>query len=191
MTNCVFYFDWRNRLKEEVTKDYFLTLLETIEKEEEKFIIYPARVDRFNFTLCPFANIKVVILGQDPYHGPGQAHGNPTIKLGFCFSVPVGIPIPKSLLNIYKELQQDLGQEEFPFPQHGNLESWAEQGVLLLNASLTVRKGEANSHSKLGWIPFTDSIISNVANTLEGVVFLLWGKDAQRKINRIDSVNSF
>lgn len=134
--------------------------------------IYPPGSMIFNaFNHTPFDNVKVVILGQDPYHGPGQAHG-------LCFSVQYGVAPPPSLVNIFKELQADIG---IPIPDHGNLTSWADQGVFLLNASLTVRAGEPMSHAKIGWAPFTDAVIKTISDKKEHVVFLLWGKFAQEK----------
>lgn len=134
--------------------------------------IYPPGSMIFNaFNHTPFEKVKVVILGQDPYHGPGQAHG-------LCFSVQYGIAPPPSLVNIFKELQADIG---IPIPGHGNLTRWADQGVFLLNASLTVRAGEPMSHAKIGWAPFTDAVIKTISDKKEQVVFLLWGKFAQEK----------
>ena len=141
--------------------------------------IYPPASEVFNaFTLTPLDNVKVVILGQDPYHGPGQAHG-------LCFSVQSGVKTPPSLVNIYKELAQDI--EGFHIPEHGNLTAWAEQGVLLLNAVLTVEQGKAHSHAKWGWETFTDAVIKSVNDTQHGVVFLLWGSHAQKKGQNIDT----
>ncbi len=142
-------------------------------------IIYPPREDIYSFTnLTPLSDIKVVILGQDPYHGPSQAHG-------LCFSVKKPIPPPPSLINIYKELQKDI--PGFTLPSHGDLTGWAKQGVLLLNATLTVRKGEANSHAKAGWMLFTDSIISYLNKSKTNLVFMLWGGFAQKKGSMIST----
>lgn len=169
---------WKEVLKNEFTKTYFLeiaTFLRT-EKMTGK-TIYPPGGQIFNaFNLTHFDNVKVVILGQDPYHGAGQAHG-------LSFSVMAGIKPPPSLVNIFKELHADLG---VPIPNHGTLTKWAEQGVLLLNASLTVRAGEPMSHSKIGWAQFTNAVIKKISDEKKNVVFLLWGKFAQEKQELID-----
>jgi len=169
---------WKNVLKDEFSKPYFqqIPLHLKTEKSQGKTIYPPGSLIFNAFNTTPFSAIKVVILGQDPYHGPGQAHG-------LCFSVPYGVPPPPSLVNIFKELQDDIGVE---IPQHGNLTHWAEQGVFLLNASLTVRAGEPMSHSKIGWAAFTDSVIRKISEQKEHVVFLLWGKFAQEKRVLID-----
>lgn len=169
---------WKKMLKNEFTKPYFqqIPLHLKTEKSQGK-ILYPPGSLIFNaFNTTPFEKVKVVIIGQDPYHGAGQAHG-------LCFSVPYGIPPPPSLLNIFKELQDDIG---IPIPSHGNLTHWAEQGVFLLNASLTVRAGEPMSHSKIGWASFTDTVIKTISEKKKNVVFLLWGKFAQEKRVLID-----
>ncbi|HMK26167.1 MAG TPA: uracil-DNA glycosylase [Chitinophagaceae bacterium] len=169
---------WKEVLKEEFSKPYFeqIALHIKTEKSQGK-IIYPPGPLIFNaFNTTPFDKVKVVILGQDPYHGPGQAHG-------LCFSVQSGVPPPPSLINIFKELQDDIG---VPIPGHGNLTNWAEQGVFLLNASLTVRAGEPMSHSKIGWAQFTDEVIKKISAEKKHVVFLLWGKFAQEKKLLID-----
>ena len=169
---------WKKVLKDEFTKDYFLQIVTFIktEKAAEK-IIYPPGGLMFNaFDKTPFDKVKVVLLGQDPYHNPGQAHG-------LSFSVPQGVQKPPSLQNIFKELKTDLGLE---IPTDGNLEKWAAQGVLLLNASLTVRKNEPGSHSKIGWLQFTDAVIKKISEEKNGIVFLLWGKFAQDKQALID-----
>ena len=169
---------WKSAMKSEFSKTYFqniVTFLKT-EKMAGK-TIYPPGKSIFNaFDTTPFDNVKVVILGQDPYHGPGQAHG-------LSFSVMDGVPPPPSLVNIFKEQQSDLG---VPIPNHGNLTKWAEQGVLLLNASLTVRAGEPMSHAKIGWADFTNNVIKKISEQKEHVVFLLWGKFAQEKQVLID-----
>jgi uracil-DNA glycosylase len=164
---------WKEVLKDEFNKPYFKQISDHIKTEKEQGkIIYPAGSQIFNaFEKTPFHNVKVVILGQDPYHGAGQA-------MGLSFSVPEGIPIPPSLVNIFKELREDIGMMT---PTHGNLTSWAQQGVLLLNASLSVRAGEAMSHSRIGWHLFTNSIIEKISGQRKNVVFLLWGKFAQEK----------
>ncbi len=169
---------WKAVLKDEFTKDYFLQIVTFIKTEKATGkIIYPPGSLLFNaFDKTPFDKVKVVLLGQDPYHNPGQAHG-------LSFSVPKGITKPPSLINIFKELQSDLG---IKISVDGNLEKWAMQGVLLLNASLTVRKNEPGSHSKIGWIEFTDAIIKKISAEKKGVVFLLWGKFAQDKQPLID-----
>ena len=169
---------WKQVLQPEFDKDYFKKLTEFVKSEYKSKTIYPPASQIFNaFDLCPFENTKVVILGQDPYHGPQQAHG-------LCFSVNKGIKIPPSLVNIYKELHTDVGID---IPDHGNLEHWAKQGVLLLNATLTVVAHNAGSHQKQGWEQFTDAVIKTVAEQSENVVFLLWGAYAQKKAQLIDS----
>lgn len=169
---------WKELLQEEFGKPYFKNIVAHLKTERTQGkTIYPAGSNIFHaFDATPFNRVKVVILGQDPYHGPGQAHG-------LSFSVQPGVPPPPSLLNIYKELSEDVGM---PIPRHGNLEKWAQQGVLLLNASLTVRAGEPMSHSKIGWEKFTDKVIETISARKEHVVFLLWGKFAQSKATLID-----
>ena len=169
---------WKKVLKAEFSKPYFpqIPLHLKTEKSQGK-LIYPPGSLIFNaFNTTPFNKVKVVILGQDPYHGAGQAHG-------LCFSVQNGVPPPPSLVNIFKELQDDIGIE---IPNHGNLTKWAAQGVFLLNASLTVRAGEPMSHSKIGWAAFTDTVIKKISEEKKNVVFLLWGKFAQEKRVLID-----
>jgi len=169
---------WKEMLKTEFDKPYFqqIVLHLKTEKSQNK-IIYPPGGLIFNaFNSTPVGKVKVVILGQDPYHGPGQAHG-------LCFSVPEKIAQPPSLINIFKELHDDLG---VPVPKHGNLTKWAQQGVFLLNASLTVRAGEPMSHSKIGWAEFTDKVITAISKEKKHVVFMLWGKFAQEKKALID-----
>ncbi len=169
---------WKEVLKSEFAKDYFqqIPLHIKTEKSQGK-IIYPPGSLIFNaFNTTPFSSIKVVILGQDPYHGQSQAHG-------LCFSVQNGVAPPPSLLNIFKELQDDIGID---IPNHGNLTHWAQQGIFLLNASLTVRAGEPMSHSKIGWAEFTDTVIKKISEQKKNVVFLLWGKFAQEKRVLID-----
>ncbi|MBS1933865.1 MAG: uracil-DNA glycosylase, partial [Bacteroidetes bacterium] len=169
---------WKEVLKQEFSKPYFLqivTFLKT-EKLAGQTICPPGPLIFNAFNTTPFEKVKVVILGQDPYHGPGQAHG-------LSFSVPNGIAQPPSLINIFKELNSDIGM---PVPSSGNLTHWAEQGVLLLNASLTVRANEPMSHAKIGWAEFTDSVISKISEQRKNVVFLLWGKFAQEKQVLID-----
>ncbi len=169
---------WKKALSGEFNKPYFKQISEhiKIEKAQGK-IIYPQGSLIFNaFNSTPLGKVKVVLLGQDPYHGPKQAHG-------LSFSVQKGVSPPPSLVNIFKELETDLGM---PRPPHGNLEHWAEQGVLLLNASLTVRAGEAGSHSKIGWMEFTNAVINTVSEQRDHVVFLLWGKFAQEKRSLVD-----
>jgi uracil-DNA glycosylase len=169
---------WKEALKSEFTKPYFqqIPLHLKTEKSQGK-TIYPPGPLIFNaFNTTAFDNVKVVILGQDPYHGAGQAHG-------LCFSVQNGVPPPPSLVNIFKELHDDIG---ITIPNHGNLTHWAQQGVFLLNASLTVRAGEPMSHSKIGWAEFTDSVIKKISQQKEHVVFMLWGKFAQEKRVLID-----
>ena len=168
---------WKTRLQNEFEKEYFINLTNFVKKEYASFTVYPPGQLIFNaFDKCTFENVKVVILGQDPYHGPGQAHG-------LCFSVKDGIAFPPSLINIYKEINNDL---DTSLPDSGNLERWAEQGVLLLNATLTVRAGQAGSHQNKGWELFTDEIVQLVAKEKNNVVFILWGSYAQRKGETID-----
>jgi uracil-DNA glycosylase len=169
---------WNEILKEEFKKIYFEHIVTFIKAEKSAGkIIYPPGPFIFNaFTKTPFDKVKVVLLGQDPYHNKGQAHG-------LSFSVPAGIPKPPSLMNIFKELQNDL--RLLP-PADGNLEKWAEQGVLLLNASLTVRQNEPGSHSRIGWIEFTDMVIKKISQEKKDVIFLLWGRFAQDKQMLID-----
>lgn len=169
---------WKEVLKDEFTKNYFLQIATFIKTEKAAGkIIYPPGTLLFNaFEKTPFTKVKVVLLGQDPYHNPGQAHG-------LSFSVPAGVVKPPSLINIFKELHSDVGIAP---GISGNLEKWAEQGILLLNASLTVRKNEPGSHSKIGWIEFTDAVIRKISELRTGVVFLLWGKFAQDKQVLID-----
>lgn len=169
---------WKKVLKDEFSKPYFSEIVGFLRMEKAAGkVIYPPGSLMFNaFNLTPFDNIKAVLLGQDPYHGKGQAHG-------LCFSVQDGVKPPPSLVNIYKELYSDLG---VPISKQGNLTKWAEQGVLMLNASLTVRAGEPMSHSRIGWAEFTDAVIRKVSDEKKGVVFLLWGKFAQEKQVLID-----
>lgn len=168
---------WEKVLQEEFNKGYFKDLSKSVEKAYLERTVFPAREKVFNaFKLCPLNKVKVVILGQDPYHGAGQAHG-------LSFSVPDDIKIPPSLINIYKEIASDLGKE---IPESGNLEHWAEQGVLLLNATLTVEEGQAGFHQGWGWETFTDEVIKKISEEKENVVFLLWGKFAQDKAKLID-----
>lgn len=174
---------WKAALKDEFDKKYFGNIVEflKIEKEQKK-VIYPPGNLIFNaFQQTPFDKVKVVMLGQDPYHGPGQA-------MGLCFSVPDGILPPPSLVNMYKELHSDIGM---PIPKTGNLLHWAQQGVFMLNATLTVRASEANSHSKIGWGDFTDAVIKTISDKKTGVIFLLWGKFAQSKEVFIDKSKHF
>lgn len=169
---------WKQVLQAEFDKPYFPNIAQHLKTEKAQGkIIYPPGPLIFNaFDDTPFPKVKAVILGQDPYHGPGQAHG-------LCFSVANGVPPPPSLVNIFKELQSDVG---VPIPLHGNLTHWAQQGVFLLNASLTVRAGEPMSHAKIGWANFTDAVIKTISEKREHVVFLLWGKFAQEKRVLID-----
>lgn len=175
--NPVIEDSWREVLSSEFSQDYFANLKAFLLEEKRQHTVYPSGANIFNaFNLTPFQNVRVIILGQDPYHGHGQAHG-------LCFSVPRGIPQPPSLVNIFKELNSDLG---LAIPQHGNLEKWAKQGVLLLNATLTVRANQAGSHQNKGWERFTDSAISALSKNREHLVFLLWGAYAQAKVSLID-----
>lgn len=174
---------WKEVLKEEFDKSYFQQIVTFIKTEKTAGrIIYPPGQLFFNaFYKTPFAKVKVVLLGQDPYHNKGQAHG-------LSFSVPAGVPPPPSLINIFKELKADTGIE---IPATGDLESWATQGVLLLNASLSVRQNEPGSHSKIGWLQFTDTVIEKLSEQKEGIIFLLWGKFAQEKQSIIDETKHF
>ncbi len=168
---------WKRHLAPEFEKPYFVNLTNFVREEYGKGAVYPPGPLIFNaFNLCPFDKVKVVIIGQDPYHGPGQAHG-------LCFSVNDGIPFPPSLVNIFKEISSDLG---VPVPTTGNLTRWANQGVLLLNATLTVRAHQAGSHQNHGWEEFTDAAIRALATEREHLVFLLWGAYAQKKGAFID-----
>ena len=168
---------WKARLQNEFDKPYFKDLTDYVREEYRTKTIYPPGRLIFNaFNLCPFDNVKVVIIGQDPYHGPGQAHG-------LCFSVQDGIDYPPSLRNIFKEIQSDIGT---PVPASGDLTRWAKQGVLLLNATLTVRANEAGSHQRRGWEAFTDAVINAVATEKQNVVYILWGSYAQQKAAMVD-----
>jgi uracil-DNA glycosylase len=168
---------WKEKLINEFESDYFIKLSEFVRKEYQSGAVYPPGSLIFNaFNLCPFEKVKAVIIGQDPYHGPGQAHG-------LCFSVKDDVGFPPSLVNIFKEIKMDL---EIPRPASGNLERWASQGVLLLNATLTVRAHLAGSHQKKGWEQFTDSVISTLNKEKEHLVFFLWGAYAQKKGEAID-----
>lgn len=168
---------WKNILQTEFEKPYFNDLKKFIESEYENSICYPEEKDIFTaFNACSFNDLKVVIIGQDPYHGKGQANG-------LCFSVQDGIKHPPSLINIFKELETDL---EIPIPISGNLSRWAKQGVLLLNATLTVKESEAGSHQKQGWERFTDAVIAKISKEKQDVVFLLWGGFAKKKGKKID-----
>ena len=168
---------WKKALWEEFQSDYFFDLKTFLQKEKQKQIVYPPSHLIFNaFDKTPFNKVKVVILGQDPYHGEGQAQG-------LCFSVPEGITQPPSLKNIFKELASDIACE---IPKHGNLEKWADEGVLLINATLTVRAHQAGSHQKKGWERFTDAVIKKVSDEKENIVFILWGNYAQGKSKFID-----
>lgn len=168
---------WQRQLGAEFEKDYFARLTRLVREEYGRYACYPPGRLIFNaFNLCPFDKVKVVIIGQDPYHEPGQA-------MGLSFSVPESIAMPPSLINIYKEIEQDLGK---PMPHSGDLTRWAEQGVLLLNATLTVRAHEANSHQRLGWATFTDAAIKALSEGREHLVFMLWGGFARSKKYLID-----
>ena len=171
---------WQDALGPQKEAEYFTRLMARIQSEREAGKeIYPPQQDVFNaLKFTPLESVKVVILGQDPYHGPDQAHG-------LCFSVLPGVKTPPSLVNIYKELAADI--DGFVIPKHGTLTSWAEQGVLLLNTVLTVEQGKAHSHAKWGWETFTDAVIDAVNRHQQGVVFLLWGSHAQKKGMHIDT----
>jgi len=168
---------WKEQLQSEFTQPYFQQLIGFVKEEYKVHTVYPPGKEIFRaFDCCDFTNVRVVIIGQDPYHGPGQANG-------LCFSVRAGMRMPPSLLNIFKELQADLGKA---IPSTGDLERWANQGVLLLNATLTVRASEAGSHQNKGWETFTDAAIRKVSDQKSNVVFLLWGAYAQKKGEMID-----
>ena len=168
---------WKAILADQFDQPYWEALADFVRDEYRSATVYPPPAFVFNaFAHCPFPAVRVVILGQDPYHGPGQAHG-------LSFSVPAGVALPPSLKNIYKELQSDLGQ---PIPTTGNLEHWADQGVLLLNATLTVRASTPGSHQKRGWEAFTDAVIARLSHEREHLVFLLWGNYAKEKGAMID-----
>jgi uracil-DNA glycosylase len=168
---------WKSRLSPEFEKEYFIRLSAFVKDEYRTKTIFPPGSLIFNaFNLCPFDKLKAVIIGQDPYHGPGQAHG-------LCFSVREGVDFPPSLVNIFKEIESDLGYKPM---LEGNLERWAAQGVLLLNATLTVRAHEAGSHQKKGWEEFTDTVIRIINTERTNVVFFLWGAYAQKKCESID-----
>lgn len=169
---------WKEALKEEFDKGYFKELADKVKSAYLQGPVFPPPKLVFNaFALCPFDRVKVVVIGQDPYHGRGQAHG-------LSFSVPDGTAVPPSLQNIYKEIKSDLGKE---LPKTGNLERWAKQGVLLLNATLTVFEARAGSHQGWGWETFTDAVIKKISEEKEGVVFMLWGRYAQNKSSLIDA----
>ena len=174
---------WKEVLRHEFSKPYFLQIVTHLKTEKATgAVVYPSGQLIFNaFNKTPFTKVKAVILGQDPYHGPGQA-------LGLSFSVPDGVSPPPSLVNIYKELNKDTG---IPIPSTGNLTQWASQGVLLLNAVLTVRANEPASHAKIGWMDFTDAVIRKISDEKKGIVFLLWGRFAQEKQVLIDETKHY
>jgi len=173
---------WKAVLKEEFDKEYFEKLIGFVKREFAAKKVYPEGKNIFRaFELCPFDSVEVVILGQDPYHGPRQANG-------LCFSVNDGIPLPPSLQNIYKEIEDDLGVQ---MPKTGNLDNWSRQGVFLLNATLTVQANKAGSHQHQGWEEFTDAVVKIISEKKEHVVFLLWGKYAQEKGKVIDRSKHF
>ena len=172
--------DWDLVLSDEFEKDYFLRIQEFIDEEYSTKTVYPPYGEIFNaFKLTPLDNVKVVILGQDPYHEAGQAHG-------LAFSTPDGRPIPRSLKNIFKEINAEY---DYPIPESGCLEKWARQGVFLLNTVLTVEDGNANSHSKCGWQTFTDNVIKTLNDQSQPIVFMLWGKQAEKKKELITNEN--
>jgi len=178
LTNLHLNNDWIEFLQDELESDSFKLILKKVDLERKRFVIFPKNeLVFYAFNKTPLSKVKVVILGQDPYHGKNQAHG-------LSFSVPNGIKNPPSLRNIFKELNSDL---KIPISENGDLTSWARQGVLLLNATLTVREKEAGSHQKMGWENFTNAVISKLSAEKEGVVFLLWGAFAQKKAALIDS----
>ncbi len=169
---------WKSLLEKEFDAEYFSELKSFLVEEKKKYKVYPPGNQIFSaFDYTPFENVKVVIIGQDPYHGQGQANG-------LCFSVSSGMPKPPSLNNIFKEINSDLG---IPIPQTGNLEPWAKQGILLLNATLTVRANHPGSHQKKGWEKFTDAVIKSISDNKKGIIFLLWGNFAQTKEALVDT----
>jgi len=169
---------WALRLQDEFNKPYFVELTQFVKEEYKIATVFPPGKEIFKaFDCCSFDDLRVVVLGQDPYHGAGQAHG-------LCFSVNQGIKPPPSLVNIFKEIKQDLGKD---MPTHGDLTRWAKQGVLLLNATLTVRESSPGSHQKKGWETFTDAVIKNISDNKEHVVFILWGAYAQKKTELINA----
>lgn len=173
---------WKPVLQEEFEKEYFRKLAGFVKTEYQQYKCFPKGTQIFSaFDYCPFNDLKVVIIGQDPYHGIGQANG-------LCFSVNDGLDKPPSLQNIFKEIETNLGK---PIPNSGNLERWAKQGVLLLNATLTVRAHQAGSHQKKGWETFTDAVISQISQDKENVVFLLWGGYAKKKGAKIDNLKHY
>ena len=177
MSSKIFENDWDDALQEEFTKPYYVKLRQFLTEEYAVETIYPQQDNLWTaFKLTPFNDVKIVILGQDPYHGPGQAHG-------LSFSVKPGVKIPPSLRNMFKELTEDI---KCPIPQDGTLTGWAKQGVLMLNTVLTVREGEAHSHRKKGWEVFTDEVIRQLSEREKPVVFILWGRPAQEKKKLID-----
>lgn len=179
ITNVNIHPSWKEALADEFEQPYFAAIKEYLlqEKQAGNVVYPPGKLIFKAFDATPFEAVKVVILGQDPYHGPGQA-------MGLSFSVPRNVGTPRSLENMYKELKTDLN---FEIPPHGDLTAWAEQGVFLLNASLTVRARQANSHQKIGWQKFTDAVIRQLSNQREGIVFLLWGGFAKKKASLIDA----
>ncbi|MHC5931490.1 uracil-DNA glycosylase [Nostoc sp.] len=178
MINLQFPNDWQKVVAEEFKQPYFTKLQEFLISERLSYTIYPAKEETFSaFELTPYDQVKVVLLGQDPYHNENQAHG-------LCFSVRPGVKPPPSLGNIFKELKQDIG---FETPNNGYLVTWAKQGILMLNTGLSVRAGMANSHKNKGWETFTDVVISKISQKPAPVIFVLWGKDAQKKLKLIDT----
>ncbi|NET73131.1 MAG: uracil-DNA glycosylase [Sphaerospermopsis sp. SIO1G2] len=178
MTQIKLPISWQNILAEELEKSYFIQLQEFICEERKSYSVYPSEQEVFSaFELTPYAQVNVLLLGQDPYHRKNQAHG-------LCFSVKPGIKPPPSLMNIFKELKTDIGCE---IPSHGYLVNWAKQGILMLNAVLTVRAGTANSHKNQGWEIFTDAVIHKINQKPDPVVFVLWGGYAQKKLKLIDT----
>jgi uracil-DNA glycosylase len=182
MTDVKIADSWKKRLENEFKSPYFDTLTEFVKSEYTHHTVYPPGKEIFRaFDCCGFENVRVVIIGQDPYHGPGQANG-------LCFSVRPEVKMPPSLVNIFKEIREDLGK---PFPPNGDLERWAVQGVLLLNATLTVRASTAGSHQNKGWETFTDAAIKKLSDERENIVFMLWGAYAQKKGELIDKNKHF
>lgn len=168
---------WDELLQKEISKSYFVKLLKWVKRDRNAYTVYPSQDNMFRaFQTTSFEDVKVIILGQDPYHGKGQAHG-------LSFSVPEGVAIPRSLKNIFNEIKSDLG---FEIPESGNLESWAKQGVLLLNTILSVRENNPRSHHNMGWETFTDEVIQTLSDKRDHLIFILWGNDAKNKISLIN-----
>lgn len=176
--NIIFNNSWSQPLEAEINSSYFETIINKVNTQYAQYVCYPQKENIFRaFELCHYNNLKAVIIGQDPYHEPNQAHG-------LSFSVPTNVPMPPSLINIFKEIENQTGK---PMPTNGNLERWAKQGVLLLNASLTVQQHLAHSHKNIGWNKFTDAVIATISKNKTNIVFLLWGAFARQKAKLINT----